>query len=102
MMEYYEQIKEKLPTRKEYMFYSSTILSGLTILLIIKSLEFEDRTFLKEKRRSEIAKDWSDIPFVDLQVTSDTECPGDTELAVMKPWLGTKLWCICNIDDRYE
>ena len=72
------------------------------MLLIIKSLNFESRTFVKEKRRSEIANDWTDVPFVDLIVTTDDTCPGDSDIVMTKPWLGTKLWCVCKLDAHYE
>ena len=86
---------DRLPSKNAYLFGSSVVFCGASLLMIINSLSFESKAFSQQSEMSEISVDWATQPLVDITATTDHECPGDSELIFYKPWLGTKLWCVC-------
>ena len=70
--------------------------------MVIRSLKFEENAFAKTSKMSQIAVDWDTKPLVDITITTDDECPSGTELIMYKPWLGTKLWCVCAYEGQHK
>ena len=50
----------------------------------------------------QIVNDWTKVPIVNIEVTSDETCPGSSELIIYKPWYGTVPYCFCHRDYMAE
>ena len=67
---------------------------GLLLIGLALTYQFDDSSL--GLKMQEIVNDWTTLPFVNIQVTSDETCPGNSELVIYKAWYGTVPYCFCH------
>ena len=88
--------KERKQRAIQFLCATSCFLAVLGAVLLSLATAFKSQSYKPTDFVNQVAEDWQTIPFVNITITDDWNCPEDQDLVFKRIFYGTRQACFCD------